>query len=216
MPYRILVVADLLDAREGLISLIGEASDLTVCCDAATTEAALSAIAISVPDLVIAEATRPEPDGIKLTQLIRAANPEIPVLVVSTREEEIDAAHVLRVGARGVISVPSPSEAILSAIRSVLLGHVVLPESVRDQFLAPSVTNGSGPVSAEHLSRRQLEVLRHIGQGMTTTEIADTLDISPKTVETHRVNIKNKLNFDTANALIRWAALWVGHDQYGS
>ena len=63
--------------------------------------------------------------------------------------------------------------------------------------------------SADSLSARQLDVLRLIGKGHTTTEIATHLGISPKTVETHRVNIKSKLDLETSNALIRWAALWV-------
>jgi len=206
MPHRILVVEA--HPSTGLRSVIQSAPDLTLCCEARTADAAFPLLETSIPDLLITDVSLPGVDGIELTKQVRAAYPDFPILVVSATNGDHDAVRAMQAGAHGCISQQSTPEATLAAIRSVLMGHVVLPESTRERLRTPP-PQPEVALPVESLSNRQLDVLRRIGQGMTTTEIADHLGISPKTVETHRINIKNKLNLETANALIRRAALWV-------
>lgn len=213
MPHRILVVEDHPITREGLRALINQTSDLDVVADVSDAVAALHVLNESTVDMVITDVSLPGADGIELTKQVRAAHPAVPVLVVSALSEDLYAARAIRAGARGFISKLAPSDSVLDAIRSVLTGHVVIPDGVRDRILDRYLNHDSAGSPVESLSDRELEVLRLIGRGLKTTLVAERLGISPKTVETHRVNIKDKLSLDTTNELIRWAALWMESDR---
>ncbi|GAB5534086.1 MAG: response regulator transcription factor [Rubricoccaceae bacterium] len=203
MPHRILLLDDYPPTAEGFRAAIERSPDLEVAGHVSTSGKALASLALTQPDLILAGS-----DGLELVTQVRETHPALPVLLVASLPDDHHdqhAARAIRAGARGYLARSSSPEAVLAAIRSVLLGHVVLPESVARLLNASDGVD----LSVESLSRRQLDVLRRIGQGMTTAETAADLGISPKTVETHRAHIKSKLNLDTANALIRWAALWV-------
>lgn len=206
MLHRILLLDDYPPTDEGFRAAIERAPDLEVAGHVSTAREALASLAQIQPDLILAGA-----DGLELVAQVRATHPDLPVLLVASLPEDHQdqhAARALRAGARGYLSRSSSPEAVLAAIRSVLLGHVILPDSIQLP-LDPAAMNS---MSVDVLSRRQLDVLRRIGQGMTTAEAATDLGISPKTVETHRAHIKSKLRLDTSNALIRWAALWVASE----
>ena len=207
MPHRILVVESA-SAPESLRVWVDRSPDLSVWGHASAVSEALSALVAAQPDLILTASNLMGECVIELVSQVCSAHPRIPVLVASQTGDNQQVARSIRAGARGYVSHGSSQDAVLAAIRTVLTGHIVLPESAHPHFIHPSLcTNHSGS-SASCLSDRQLDVLRLIGQGLTTTQIADQLNISPKTVETHRVNIKSKLGLGTANALIRWAALW--------
>ncbi|MEO0558943.1 MAG: response regulator transcription factor [Bacteroidota bacterium] len=208
MDHRILLVDDYPPTTEGFRAAIENAPDLGIVGHVATAQEAIAVLDEVYPCLILAGA-----DGLELVSRLREAGSSLPVLVVaslSSDHQDQHAARALRAGARGFLPRSSSPEAVLAAIRSVLLGHVIVPETV-----SLPLGTSSTPLSVDALSRRQLDVLRRIGLGMTTTEIAAHLGISPKTVETHRAHIKSRLNLSTSNALIRWAALWVEAERRG-
>lgn len=208
MPHRILVVDPHRSSLDGLKPWIDSTPDVGIWGHVSTWSDALEVLEAAQPDLILAHATSTRHEHADGMGLLRSEHPSIPILVAAPECGGADTGPALRAGARGVVPRSAPPEALLAAIRSVLMGHVILPESARDRFFSGTPrppTEGS----VDALSVRQLEVLRLIGHGLSTTEIARRLEISPKTVETHRVHIKSRLGLATANALIRWAALWV-------
>ena len=209
MPFRILVVDGHPVTREGFRALIGRSDDLTLDHEVDTAGDALDRLAAGAPDLVLADVSLPGMDGIEMTKRLRSEHPAVPVLVVSAASEDIYAPRAIRAGARGFVSKRQSGEAILDAIRAVLNGHVVVADGVRDRLLNQYLDHDPHAQPVDVLSDRELEVLTLIGQGLRTTDIAARLGISPKTVETHRVHVKDKLSLQTTNELVRWAALWV-------
>ena len=208
MPFRILVVDGHPVTREGLRALIGRTDDLIVSHEVGTASEALAHLASSPPDLVVSDVSLPGADGIELTKRIRAEYPAVPVLLVSALSEDIYAPRAVRAGARGFVSKQRSGDDVIDAIRAVLNGHVVVADAVRDRLLSQYLDHDPHAQPVDVLSDRELEVLGLIGQGLRTKDIASRLGISPKTVETHRVHVKDKLSLQTTNELIRWAALW--------
>lgn len=207
MPHPILVI-DSPSGPGGLSSWVDRAPDLEVWRRVSTSENVLQSLAVAQPDLVLAHAATVGSGTNTWTAQIRAEHPTLPILAAAHPDEPYVVERALLAGAQGSVSRLASPEALLAAVRSVLAGHVVVPASVRDR-LFPGGSRTPRSASVDALSTRQLEVLHLIGYGLSTTAIACRLGISPKTVETHRVHIKRRLGLETANALIRWAALWV-------
>lgn len=208
---RILVVDDHPMMREGLRQLIANEPDLEVCCEAEDAPTALRFLD-QRPDLAIVDITLRDSNGLELIKDIRVRQPDTPVLVLSMHDESLYAERVLRAGGQGYIMKHEGGEKIMAAIRQVLAGRVYLSEKMSDrllgQFAGRRATPAAGP-SVERLTDREFEVFQLIGRGGSTRAIAAKLRVSVKTVEAHRVNIKQKLNLATAPELIRFAVRWV-------
>lgn len=208
---RILVVDDHALLRRGLKALIETESDLVVCAEAATHQAALAALTSSKPDLVIADLTLKQSDGLELISDIKRLLPDLPVLALSMHDEIIHAERALLAGARGYVSKQELDDAIVIAIRRLLAGETHLSDSMSRHFSGRFVSGGRLGTFAglEVLSNRELEVFKLIGRGHGTSEIARTLGVSVKTVESHREHLKTKLNLASGAALGRCAILWL-------
>jgi len=206
---RILVVDDHAVVRHGLRELLSRESDLEVIGEAADTQEALRLVEGLSPDLAIVDLSLQDGSGIDLIKRLHAAHPRLRVLVASMHDEGLFAERVLAAGARGYVSKHEPIEKMLDAIRRVLQGEVYLSPQMtarlQSRGAAPSETSTS-PVS--RLSDREIEVFEAIGRGRTTREIAETLFLSIKTIETHRENIKRKLGLANNTELIRHACRW--------
>ena len=149
-------------------------------------------------------------DGIELIDYIKSRWPSVKILVYSSHDEETFAGRVLRAGATGFISKREPMPKIIAAVRQILGGEVYLSPQMTTQLLQrAAVGKPLDHNPAETLSNRELQVFEMIGQGMNTIEIAHKLQVSPKTVESHRKVIKTKLNVQTAAQLGRRAFQWV-------
>jgi DNA-binding NarL/FixJ family response regulator len=145
-------------------------------------------------------------DGLELIKLMRAHHPDVLPLVLSMHDESVYAERALRAGARGYIRKVEAADRVMAAIRRVLEGEVFVSDRVAADLLnRVSGRSTSKAASVERLSDRELQVLRNIGAGMSSREIAEKLFISVKTVEAHREHIKQKLNLASSADLLRYA-----------
>lgn len=209
---QVLIVDDHPIFRNGIIQLINHEPDLRVCGEICSASQALGAVDELKPDIVVLDLSIQGTNGIELMKSIRALHPSLPALMVSMHDESIYAERALRAGARGYVMKAAPSEKVIEAIRRVLNGGIYLSEAIGgrllDTFLNGRSTN-AGSSTVEQLSDREIEVFRAVGEGRGTREIARTLFLSVKTVETHRAHIKEKLQLKTAPELVRAAVEWV-------
>ena len=162
------------------------------------------------PDVVIADISLKQGDGIELVRDVRAHHPQLPILVLSMHDETIYAERMLSAGANGYIMKQAASEQFLVALRRVLDGGIYVSESVGNNMIQKFAAGGSyisaNPI--DRLSNRELQILHMIGKGMSTRETAHSLNLSIKTVESHRQRIKRKLNLNTGTQLVQYAVNW--------
>jgi DNA-binding NarL/FixJ family response regulator len=207
---RIMIVDDHPALCEGLGHRISAQPDLSVCGHAADVDEALEMIREKNPDLVIVDIALKNSDGLELIKAIKSRHSRIRTLAHSMYDESLYADRCLHAGAMGYVNKESNPDEVISAIRQILAGRVYLSPEMTSKVLGRTVS-GVKPESdpIETLTDRQLEIFRLIGQGFSAHEIADRLCISVHTVDTHRENIKRKLNVDTGRELNRRAVLWL-------
>jgi DNA-binding NarL/FixJ family response regulator len=208
---RILIVDDHPIVREGLAARINRQPDLQVVGEAEDVLDALEKVKTETPDLVVVDLALKSGQGLDLIKKIKARSPDTKMLVSSMYDESLYAERTLRAGAMGYINKQEVSDKIIDAIRQVLAGKMYLSAQMTERLLQRAV--GSAPALAESpvaaLTDRELEIFKMIGKGMTTRHIANELHLSVKTVETHRENIKSKLNLPNSAELSREAVQWV-------
>ncbi len=207
---KILIVEDHPIFRWGLSELINQEPDLTVCGEATDAAGVWKAIAQLNPDLIIADITLENTDGIDLTQAVTRRYKTIPVLILSMHDQFLYAERALHAGARGYIMKQEAMESVVTAIRQVLAGKIYLNDQVKDQILVNLADRpaGAGRAPMDRLTNRELEVFRMIGSGFSSREIASRLHLSIKTIGTYRERIKEKLNLKNANELVLHAVHW--------
>jgi DNA-binding NarL/FixJ family response regulator len=208
---KILIVDDHPIVREGLAARIARQADLVVCGEAEDVADALELVKATQPDLVIVDLSLKSGQGIDLIKKIKARAEDTKMLVSSMYDESLYAERALRAGALGYINKQEMSDKILEAIRQVMDGKIYLSPPMTERLLQRAV--GSTPQliqsPIENLSDRELEIFKMIGTGKTTRQIAGELHLSVKTVETHRENIKAKLDIPNSAELSREAVQWV-------
>jgi DNA-binding NarL/FixJ family response regulator len=207
---RVLIVDDHPIVRQGLRRVMENEDDLTVCGEAETARDARIAIKELNPDVMIADISLKQGDGIELVRDVRAHYPSLPILVLSMHDETIYAERMLSAGANGYIMKQAASEQFLIALRRVLDGNIYVSEAVGNNMIQ-KFASGGAYVSAnpiDRLSNRELQILHMIGKGMSTRETALSLNLSIKTVESHRQRIKRKLNLNTGTQLVQYAVNW--------
>lgn len=207
---RVFVVDDHPIVRSGLAQLINREADLAVCGEAETAREALDSMEELAPDIVVVDISLNGPDGLDLLKNIRARNANLPVLVLSMHDESIYAERALRAGANGYIMKQEGTDRVLVALRRILGGEVYVSSRIASKMLRHAVGR---PVSesrtpVDNLSDRELEVLRLIGEGLGTRQIAGQLHLSIKTVETYQGHIKDKLGLKNARELVHYAVQW--------
>lgn len=211
----VLIVDDHPIVRQGIVQLINREDDMRVCCEAGDADQALEAIANNngccKADIALVDMSLPGISGIELVKILRSRFPEIRILVISMHDETLYAERALRAGAKGYIMKQEATEKVLIAIRHILSGEVYVSDKMRSKILQRIIDNRfetpTSPVS--HLSDKELDVLRLIGKGLRTSDIASEVNRSVKTVEAHRANLKEKLGLKNATELVRFAVQWV-------
>jgi len=214
---KVFIVEDHPVFRDGLTGLIDHEPDLEVCGHAGDSKVALATIERLKPDVALVDIGLPGRSGLELIKDIRAVRPETVVLVISMHDENLYAERVIRAGARGYIMKQEGPENILNAIRQVLAGQIFLSSKVSVRILETFAGfQKDGGEAVSRLSDRELEVLRLVGHGKDSHQIASQLNLSSKTVDVHRTNIRRKLELKSSIELISFAARWVESDSPSS
>ena len=208
---RVVLVDDHPVLRTGLARLIDSKEGFVVCGEASTAIEAMALIRELKPHLAIVDIGLPGASGIELTKSIRAEFPDMPVLILSMHEDALYATRALRAGATGYIVKQDAIDNIASALQETLNGRRYLSPGIVEQLQNDGL--GEEPRSShdliDQLTDRELEIFHLIGKGRDVREIADALAVSPKTVETHRTNIKEKLRLKNSRQVSRVALQWV-------
>jgi DNA-binding NarL/FixJ family response regulator len=209
---RVFVVDDHPLVREWLTNLINHQPDLEVCGEAENAADALRGIRVTKPELAVIDITLNAASGLELIKDIRIQHPSVAPLVLSMHEEELYAERAMRAGARGYVRKRETSKNILTAMQRVLEGGIYVSEKLSNamalKFLEGHEAVGVAQSRVGQLSDRELEVFHLLGQGRSTSEIADQLHLSLKTVQAYCVRAKEKLGLTTAAELLREAILW--------
>jgi DNA-binding NarL/FixJ family response regulator len=208
---RVLIVDDHPIVRHGLKQMIDAEPDLVVCGEAQSDREARAAIRELDPDVMIVDVSLAQGDGMDLVREVHAQRPEMPMLVLSMHDETIYAERLLAAGARGYIMKEAAFDQLLVALRKVLGGTVYLSEAMaltlggnaEDRSAATPMPDPIG-----RLSNRELQVLSLIGRGLSSRQAAESLNVSVKTVESHRQSLKRKLNLATNAQLLQYSLKW--------
>ena len=188
---------------------ISRQPDLQVCAEASGIYEALQALESANPEVFVVDISLDGENGIELIDYIKSRNSTVKILVYSAHDEETFAGRVLRAGAAGYISKREPTVKVVDAIRHVLNGEVYLSPRMMSSLLRRAATGQAmdcDPVTT--LSDRELQVFQLIGDGFSVVQIAEKLQLSPKTIESHRKVIKQKLKLQTSVELSRRAFQW--------
>jgi DNA-binding NarL/FixJ family response regulator len=209
-PKRILIVDDHPSVRDGLSLRITLHADLEVCGEADSEDEAFTLVKQSTPDLVLVDISLKNGNGIELLKRIRSHDPAIKMLVVSGFQDSLYAERACRAGAMGYLNKQESSEKLIEAIRTVLAGERFLSPAISRRLINQSLGSRDKTKSPiENLTNRELEIFRMIGEGLTSGSIAERLILSPHTIDTHRENIKRKLDISNAAELSRAAVQWL-------
>lgn len=214
LKKRILIVDDHPSMRMGLAHLINNEPDLEVEGEVGTKAEAMEAVAGSRPDLIVLDISLLEGPtaGLELIVELRKRFGPLPILVLSMHDETLYAARAVYSGAMGYLMKQEPVRQVIVAIRRILDGELFLSEEVTQEMILNQIHGGSPVLRCEPsvcLTNRELAVFRHIGMGLQPRTIAKTLNLSVKTIETHRLNIRRKLNLRDAADLSAFAVEWV-------
>ena len=204
---RVLIVDDHPIVRQGLRQLIDQEDDLKVCGEAADVREAHAALQQTQPNVVVLDLSLRGSNGIDLIKDIRSKYGQLPVLVCSMHDESVYAERLLSAGANGYIMKEATADQLLSALRQVLAGELYVSEHVKSRMMEQVAVGGRKQPEdrIERLSNRELEILGLLGQGKTTREVAESLNLSGKTIDTHRQRIKNKLGLQTSAQVTQFA-----------
>jgi len=206
MSINILIADDHGVLRAGLRALLSAEPDLRVVDEAANGQEALRLAAELRPEVVLLDISMPEPGGIEVTRQLKKVLPEARTLILTVHEDESLLQEAIRAGAAGYIVKRAVESELIDAIRAVWRGdlyvHPAMTRALLNTLSSPPVANET-PV--ESLTPREMEVLRLIAQGYTNRQTAETLNISIRTVESHRANLMDKLSLRSRVELVRYA-----------
>jgi DNA-binding NarL/FixJ family response regulator len=204
MTIRILLVDDHPLVRDGLRARLEAVAGFDVVAEAGTAAEALAAAREHAPDLVLMDINMRGQNGIEATAAFGAQLPAIAVLILSMHDKPEYVAQAMAAGARGYVLKDAPGKDIVAAIETVMSGGIYYSAALVPQLAQPPMP------SREELTVRERQVLDHIANGESNKQIARALDLSVRTVETHRLNIKRKLGIEGQAELIKFAVQRAG------
>lgn len=213
---RVLIADDHEIVRLGLTGLLNAQPDMEVAAQAASADETLALLDRQTFDIAVLDIGIGSASGLTLCARLRERWPEMPVLMLSMFSETAYAERALRAGAQGYVMKSQAAEQLVAAVRKVLDGGMYFSDRIMRTLFSrvSSRSIAEGATAVRSLSDREIEVLRLIGEGMSTAEIAAALNRSVKTVESHRAALKTKLGAQTNAELVRIAVAWhQGPDQ---
>jgi len=204
---KVLLVDDHQLFRTGLRQLLERHPAVSIVGEASTGRAALDEVASRNPDIVLLDISLPEMNGIEVTRRLTHDHPEVRVLIVSMHSDHRYVTEALRAGAKGYLLKDSSPDEMLRAIQRVLNGQYYLSPHINEQVISDFVQQSRSDDSSAYsiLSAREREVLQLLAEGKSTKQTAELLNVSVKTVETHRMHIMDKLQIHTLPELTRYA-----------
>jgi two-component system, NarL family, response regulator NreC len=208
MSIRILIVDDHEVLRAGLRLLLETVADFEVIGEAANGERGLELAQELKPNVVVMDVTMPNMNGIEATQILKTEHPEIAVLALTIHEGQEYFFQMLQAGASGYVPKRAAPDVLIQAIKHVAEGNVFIEPQIAKLLVSDylqRVEEGAEPQGKDGLSEREQEVLTLIAEDATNQEIANTLQLSVKTIERHRENIMRKLNLHTRTELVKYA-----------
>lgn len=205
MSIRVLLVDDHEITRQGIRSLFGEESGIEVVAEAGDGRTAVALVFKHLPDIVVMDIGLPELNGIEATRRILDRKPSVKVVALSRLSDQRSVVTMLQAGAAGYVLKKAAACEVVEAIRQVLAGRKYVSLELMDPLItdyAQRLADGDEPPC---LTAREREVLQLIAEGKTTTQIADQLSVSEKTVGNHRQNLKAKLSLNGTAELTKYA-----------
>ncbi|MDH3223999.1 MAG: response regulator transcription factor [Gemmatimonadota bacterium] len=205
---RVLIVDDHPIVREGLSRLVDQELDMVMVGAAKDPASAREALGQSDPDIIVLDLSLPGITGFQFIEEVRSTYPDLPILILSMHAEPYTAERALKAGASGYITKAEAPEKVLTAIRMLRSNQVYVTDELARKIVRRMAGGGTDAPTAS-LSNRELQVLGLIGDGLSTRRIAERLDLSVKTVETYRGNIKRKLGLKDSAELVQYAVRFV-------
>ncbi|HEX6123593.1 MAG TPA: response regulator transcription factor [Ktedonobacterales bacterium] len=205
---QVLLADDHTILRAGLKMMLNIQPDIEVVGEASDGKQAIAEAQRLSPDVILMDITMPECNGIEATRQVKRLLPETRVLVLTMHENEEYLFQVLRAGASGYILKEAADTELISAIRAVYAGRFYLSPSAQSLMIGDyllRVRTGEERDSYSALTEREREILKLVAEGYTNNQIAEQLFISPKTVDTHRTHIMDKLNLHSRAELVKYA-----------
>jgi DNA-binding NarL/FixJ family response regulator len=197
-PIRVALVDDHALVRDGIKALLSVMAPLEVVGEAESGAEAIEMVGRCQPDLLLVDISLPDINGLELTRVLRSQYPSLKVLVLSMYDNYEYVSESLRSGASGYVLKNAPSREIIAAIEAVSSGGTFYSADIAQRLIADKNTDNE-------LTPRESQVLSKMAQGLNNKEMARELDISVRTVETHRLSIRRKLNIDKPAALVKYA-----------
>jgi DNA-binding NarL/FixJ family response regulator len=194
--------------REGLAARISAQADMEVCGEADDIESAMEMIVATRPALVIVDIALRDGHGIDLIKRIVAAGINTRMLVVSAYDESLFAERALRAGALGYINKQELQGKVVEALRTVLRGERYLSPAMAQRLIAQAIGSKAAAGGMEALTDRELQIFQLVGRGKSTREIANELNVSVHTIDSHREHIRAKLDLRSGTELIQRAVQW--------
>lgn len=209
-----LIIADAhVICRVGLRTLVETQTNLAVCGETDSALKVQQLVAQLQPDALICGLQLNQGSGLHVIHGVHAQFPQLPILVVSMYDEALFAERCIRAGAMGFIHKSAPAKQIVAAVRTILQHKLYFSPTLAEQLLRAHLQGHSPEFmpSESKLSDREMEVYLLLGQGQTTKHIANQLHLSPKTIDSHREHIKEKLGIRDNSKLIRRAIAWANN-----
>jgi len=197
-PIRVALVDDHALVRDGIKALLAVMAPLEVVGEAESGADAIEMVGRCQPDLLLVDISLRDMNGLELTRLLRGQYPSLKVLVLSMYDNYEYVSESVRAGASGYVLKNSPSREIIAAIEAIASGGTFYSAEIAQRLIADKSTDNE-------LTPRESQVLYKMAQGLNNKEMARELDISVRTVETHRLSIRRKLNIDKPAALVKYA-----------
>jgi DNA-binding NarL/FixJ family response regulator len=190
--------------REGVERILEEEPDIYIAGQAGTWLELRELLESMTPDVIILDVTMPDRSGLEVLMDLKAEHPEVPVLIMSVHDEKHYATRSIRAGAAGYLNKMSITDELVGAIRCVVSGRRYVSLQLAEE-LAEELNGSHGATPHEALSEREFQVMRMIATGLKLRQIAEELDISPKTVSTCRERLLDKMGMCTNAELTNYA-----------
>ncbi|MDR6917445.1 DNA-binding NarL/FixJ family response regulator [Pseudomonas sp. 3296] len=197
-PIRVALVDDHSLVRDGIKALLAVMAPLEVVGEAESGAQAIEMVGRCQPDLLLVDISLRDMNGLELTRVLRSQYPTLKVLVLSMYDNNEYVSESVRAGASGYVLKNSPSREIIAAIEAIASGGTFYSAEIAQRLIADKSADNE-------LTPRESQVLYKMAQGLNNKEMARELDISVRTVETHRLSIRRKLNIDKPAALVKYA-----------